>query len=102
MFIDILNEFADKNVEVTISSGKVFDGELKYQATNDAVILTPVKEYTARHYGSVFIKGSEIVSIREILPFIDDDDENACDTEPVYKQLSRAYQAIGKKMDEAE
>lgn len=78
MFTNILGEFADKDVEVTVTSGKVFNGSFKHQTSRNAVVLYPTKDYAAKRYGPVFIKESEIVSIRELLPFIDDDDDKDC------------------------
>jgi small nuclear ribonucleoprotein (snRNP)-like protein len=75
MFTDIFSEFVDKEVEVVTSSGKSYLGTLKQQASQNAIVISPVNEYTVKRYGSVFIKDTEVVSIREVLPFIDDEDD---------------------------
>lgn len=78
MFTNILSEFADKEVEITTSAGKSFTGSFKHQTSRNAVVLYPTKEYAAKRYGPVFIKESEIVTIREVLPFIEEDDDMDC------------------------
>jgi hypothetical protein len=78
MFTNILGEFADKEVEITTTSGKSFTGSFKHQTSRNAVVIYPTKEYAAKRYGPVFIKESEIVSIREVLPFIGDEDDGDC------------------------
>lgn len=79
MFTNILDDFEDKEVQITLSSGKTFSGILKHQTSQNAVVISPVSQYDIKNYGPAFIKESEIASVREVLPYIDDDDKDCED-----------------------
>lgn len=81
MFIDIISEFADKEVEVSLSSGKTFTGILKHKVSESLVVISPTNIYTSRRVGPAFIRESEIATIREVLPYIADVDKDADECE---------------------
>ena len=75
MFIDIFSEFVDKEVEVSTSAGKTYSGTFRQAPSQNAVIVSPTREYYVKRYGPAYIKDSEVVSIRELYPVIEEDDE---------------------------
>jgi hypothetical protein len=75
---NIIQEFEGKNVEVTTIK-RDFSGTLKYDVTEDTLIVTPTDPWTVKRYGPAIIVGKFVVAIREILPCvtvsIDDGDD---------------------------
>ena len=75
MHSDILNNFLDREVEVSTTTGKIFSGNLKlYDIIKEVIVLDP----KSRRYGDTVIRQKDIVSLREILPQIKEDD-GECD-----------------------
>ena len=75
MHSDILNNFLDRNVEISTTIGSSFSGNLKLCDDVKGVIVLDPK---SRRYGDTVIRQKDIVSLREILPQIKEDD-GECD-----------------------
>jgi small nuclear ribonucleoprotein (snRNP)-like protein len=76
MHSDIINDYLNKEVEVKITGGSSFSGTVKlFDEAKEVVVLAPqTSRYkTAKRYGDTVIRQHDIVSVREILPRIEED-----------------------------
>lgn len=75
MHSDIINDYLNRDVEVSTSSSKTFTGNLKlHDSQKEIVVLEPKHDkYSSKRYGEVVIRQHDIVSVREILPRIEED-----------------------------
>jgi hypothetical protein len=94
MFIDILDDFSDVNVEITTANGKAFTGTLKHQTSKGLVIITPTDKY--HRFGPAYIADSEVITIREVLPRIEEKykREDDCEDGPKIIKLSKDITAL--------
>lgn len=75
MHNDVINDYLNRDVEVSTSSSKTFTGNLKlHDSQKEIVVLEPKHDkYSSKRYGEVVIRQHDIVSVREILPRIEED-----------------------------
>jgi len=97
MFTDVFNEFIDKDVEVITAIGKSYVGTLQRSPQQEAIVISPHEGYSARRYGPIFIKESEVVSVREILPYVEEEGE--CENKQMigpapYKDIAKRYSPL--------
>jgi small nuclear ribonucleoprotein (snRNP)-like protein len=83
---DTINDFLSKEVEVKVTTGNSFIGTIKlFDEARQVVILSPqTSRYKpVKKYGDTAIRQKDIISIREILPQIEED----FDDERKYKKI---------------
>lgn len=101
MHTDILNNHLDQNVEVTTSNDKTFRGTLKLHDTvKEVVIIDGDDKYSNRRYGPVAINQKDIVTIREVLPRVEEDEDMDSAEDGFYKK--DAYDSDGDSDVKAE
>lgn len=66
MNTDILNEFLDKNVELS-TSNKTYEGTLQ-KDPRGAYVVTPTNKYTAKRFGPAVVDQNAVIAIRTVLP----------------------------------
>ena len=66
MNTDILNEFLDKNVEVS-TTNKTYEGTLQ-KDPRGAYVVTPTNKYTAKRFGPAVVDQNAVIAVRAILP----------------------------------
>jgi small nuclear ribonucleoprotein (snRNP)-like protein len=108
MHSDVISEYINKDVEVS-TSNKTFTGNLKlHDSYKEIVVLSPKQDkYTSRRYGDVVIRQHDIVSVREILPRIEEDYDDDCEDKQMtgqkpYKILSGLFDDIDEGEEEAD
>lgn len=75
MHTDIINEHLNREVEVTTTAGKMFSGNLKLNdSVRNVIVLEPQDRYDSKRFGNTYVCRDEIVTIRERLPEIEDED----------------------------
>lgn len=90
MHNDVINDYLNRDVEVSTTSSKTFTGNLKlHDSQKGIVVIEPkIDKYSSRRYGEVVIRQHDIVSVREILPRIEEDDADEEMSDGDYKMKS--------------
>jgi small nuclear ribonucleoprotein (snRNP)-like protein len=91
MHTDIINEYIDKEVEVSTTSTKNFTGTMKHHDSIRETVTIGPSAYYAKKYGAVIIRQHDIVTIREVLPQIEEDEDDCDDKQMVGQGVLASY-----------
>jgi small nuclear ribonucleoprotein (snRNP)-like protein len=112
MHSDVISDYLNRDVEVSTTSSKTFTGNLKLHDTQKGiVVLAPIQDmHSYRNYGDVVIRQHDIISVREILPRIEEDFDDECEDkkdnqmvgQKPFKKTLKDLHGLFDDMDEGE
>ncbi len=104
MHNDVINDYLNRDVEITTSSAKTFTGNLKlHDSQKGIVVLEPKNDrYSSKRYGEVFIRQHDIVSVREVLPRIEEDYYDECEDKQMIGTPDKYLTGVADDMEDDE